>query len=89
MLDEIFIDGTPFITGKRAATIAGVSPDYVTRWCRQGALDGRRLAGGVWFVNVHSLEKFLVDREVRKRAWREELRRLRHSEYQRTQVRLA
>ena len=47
MVDEIVIDGVPYIAGKRAASLIGLSPDYVSRWCREGLVDARRLAGGI------------------------------------------
>jgi selenoprotein W-related protein len=48
MLDEITIDGQQFIAARRAAAIVAVSPDYLTRWCREGLVEAKRLAGGIF-----------------------------------------
>jgi predicted site-specific integrase-resolvase len=80
MIDEIVLDGLPHVAAKRAAAVVGVSPDYLTRWCREGLVHARRLAGGVWFVNLHSLEEHLAEKEARKHAWREGLRAQRREE---------
>jgi hypothetical protein len=80
MIEEITIEGAQYIAGRRAASLVGVSPDYLTRWCREGLVHARRLAGGVWFVSLPSLELFLAEKEARKRAWREQLRAERREE---------
>jgi hypothetical protein len=80
MVDEIIIDGVPYIAGKRAASLIGLSPDYISRWCREGFVDARRLAGGIWFVSTRSLQDYLAVREARRRAWREALRESRQDE---------
>lgn len=36
MTEEITIDGMPFIAARSAAALFGMSPDYLTRWCREG-----------------------------------------------------
>jgi hypothetical protein len=85
MVEEIVINGEHFIAAKRAASLIGLSPDYVSRWCREGLVDARRLAGGIWFVNTLSLRKYLAVREARKNARREELRENRRDEREHTQ----
>ena len=73
MLDEIQIDGIPFVAARRAAADVGISPDYLTRWCREGLVTARRISSGIWFVNVQSLKQHLADREERKAEWRAQL----------------
>lgn len=80
MLDEIQIDGIPFVAARRAAAVVGISPDYLTRWCREGLVQARRLAGGVWFVSLASVQQHLAEIEARKRLWREQLARERREE---------
>jgi predicted site-specific integrase-resolvase len=80
MIEEITIEGAQYIAGRRAASLVGVSPDYLTRWCREGLVHARRLAGGVWFVSLPSVERFLAEKEARKRAWHEQLRAERRAE---------
>jgi predicted site-specific integrase-resolvase len=66
MVEEITIEGTRFVAAKQAASLVGMSPDYLTRWCREGLVKARRLAGGIWFVNLQSLQQHLADRSSRK-----------------------
>jgi predicted site-specific integrase-resolvase len=73
MTEEITIDGMPFIAARSAAAMVGMSPDYLTRWCREGLVTARRLAGGIWFVNLQSLYQHLAEREARKMQWRAQL----------------
>lgn len=70
MVEEITIEGTRFVAAKQAAALVGMSPDYLTRWCREGLIKARRLAGGIWFVNLQSLKQLLAEREARKAEWR-------------------
>ena len=73
MVEEITIEGIRFVTAKQAAALVGMSPDYLTRWCREGLIQARRLAGGIWFVNLQSLQQHLAEREARKAEWRAQL----------------
>ena len=81
MLEEIKIDGVPFMAARCAAALVGISPDYLTRWCREGLVQARRLAGGVWFVNLASVEQHLAEKEARKKLWREQLAEQRREEH--------
>ena len=80
MLDEIQIDGTPYIAARSAAGLVGISPDYLTRWCREGLVQAKRLAGGVWFVNLASVRQHLAEKEERKKLWHEQLAQQRKQE---------
>jgi hypothetical protein len=82
MLDELYIDGVRFKAARRAASLAGISPDYLTRWCREGWVQARQLAGGVWFVSIPSLEEYLAEKSARKEEWRAHLAQLRRDEQQ-------
>ena len=73
MVEEITIEGTRFVAARQAAALVGMSPDYRTRWCREGLIKARRLAGGIWFVNLQSLQQHLAEREARKADWRAQL----------------
>jgi len=70
MAEEITIDGVPFIAARHAAALVGMSPDYLTRWCREGLVKARRITSGIWFVNLQSLQQHLAEREARKAEWR-------------------
>lgn len=73
MVEEITIDGMPFIAARNAAAIVGISPDYLTRWCREGLITARRISSGTWFVNLQSVQQHLAEREARKALWRAQL----------------
>ena len=73
MVEEITIDGTRFVAARQAASLVGMSPDYLTRWCREGLVKARRITSGIWFVNLQSLQQHLAEREARKAEWRAEL----------------
>jgi hypothetical protein len=59
MVEEITIDGMPYIAARNAAALVGMSPDYLTRWCREGLVEARRITSGIWFVNLPSLKQHL------------------------------
>jgi predicted site-specific integrase-resolvase len=73
MVEEITIEGTRFVVARQAAALVGMSPEYLTRWCREGHIEARRLAGGIWFVNLQSLKQHLAEREAQKARWRAHL----------------
>ena len=73
MVEEITIDGTRFVAARQAAALVGMSPDYLTRWCREGLVKARRITSGIWFVNLQSLQQHLAEREARKAEWRAQL----------------
>jgi hypothetical protein len=68
-----------------AVTLYSRNGNYVSRWCREGLVDARRIAGGIWFVNTRSLRQYLAIREARKSALREELRENRRDEREHNQ----
>lgn len=80
MVEEITIDGMSYIAARSAAALVGMSPDYLTRWCREGLVHARRLAGGIWFVNLQSLKQHLDEREAEKARWRAQLSQRRREE---------
>jgi hypothetical protein len=67
MLDELYIDGARFKAARRAASLAGVSPDYLTRWCREGWVEARQLAGGVWLSASRRSKRILHKERPAKR----------------------
>ena len=48
-----------FIRSAEAARIARVSTDTVSRWCRDGKVNGYRDGSKRWMVNKDSLEQYL------------------------------
>lgn len=78
---EITIDGLRFISARNAAAVVGMSPDYLTRWCREKRVIARRLASGDWFVNLPSVQQVIAEREAQKARWRAQLAQRRKEEY--------
>lgn len=58
MLDKIDTD-REYITTPQAATLSGLSKNYLATLLRKGQLDGFQLARD-WFVYTDSLENFLA-----------------------------
>lgn len=58
---EYVIDGERYVFTAAAASLAGVSKDYISRLCRLGKLKAHRFAGQ-WLISLSSLEDFLSHR---------------------------
>jgi len=56
--DEIYISGACYLPARNIARQHGYVRDYVTRLCREGKVQGRRL-GTLWYVNTDSFAAFL------------------------------
>jgi hypothetical protein len=54
MSHEITLDGSVYVSSKRAAEIAGYAQDYVGQLARSGKIDARRV-GGLWYIKHDSL----------------------------------
>src|SRR3989338_3553964 len=65
MSDEIIIDGTQFISSKRASQLSGYEQDYIGQLCRGGNIKARRV-GGLWYVSADSLMKYKARAEEYK-----------------------
>jgi hypothetical protein len=76
---EIQIDGIAYIRSRDAARFVHLAPDYISRLARGGLIEGR-VVGGLWFINLMSLQHFIVDQERQKEIWRAELARTRRKE---------
>ena len=72
MSDSVLIDGTEYISSKRAAELCGYAQDYVGQLARSGKIDARRAAGH-WYVNPESLKDHTQKAELRIPATRPEV----------------
>ncbi len=81
MSDDIPLEfnGVPYVHNKVAAGHAGLSRDYIARLCKRGVLRGERLAGA-WYVNIASVNEFLIHQAYRKEIWRAEVANQRRRE---------
>jgi hypothetical protein len=76
---KIAFAGVSYVRSRDAARAVDLAPDYVSRLAREGLIDGRRV-GGVWFVNLGTLQAFIVEQGRRKREHRARLAQLRREE---------
>ncbi len=60
MADEMLIDGVEYVSSKRAAETTGYAQDYIGQLARSGSIDARRV-GGLWFVNLKSIDDHQSD----------------------------
>ncbi|MDO8552082.1 MAG: hypothetical protein Q7S01_00970, partial [bacterium] len=78
--DEIFFDGTPYISAVAAAQESNLTRDYIARLCREGRIRAKRV-GKNWYVDHPSLKSFLVEHKFSLDKHRAELARERAHEY--------
>ncbi|QQG37864.1 MAG: hypothetical protein HYS26_04550 [Candidatus Kaiserbacteria bacterium] len=80
MTDEIFFDGTRYISAAEAARTAGFTRDYVARLCKDGRVQGRRI-GTNWYVSSDSLDTFVKNQSKQRAERAQDLARQRKEEY--------
>jgi len=78
--NEIYFDGSRFISAYDAARTVGVTRDYIGRLCRDGRIVGKRV-GKLWYVEENSLNAFLVERGYLREVRKSELSKSRSDEY--------
>ena len=69
-----------WLPSKDAASKVGLVSDYISRLCRSGEVEGKKV-DGVWYVNMASLRVFLEEVSVKKQKLRERLAEERRAEY--------
>ena len=82
MNDEIFFDGTKYISANEAAVSSDLTRDYIARLCREEKVKGRQI-GKNWYVNQESLSSFLLKQSYLKATRRKEVTQERLNEYYR------
>ena len=70
----------PLLTSKEAATLFGITNDYVTQLCRRGKVEGR-LAGRLWYVEESSLCAYLDLTRSARGSYRKELAKSMREKY--------
>ncbi|MFA7309825.1 MAG: hypothetical protein WC050_02870, partial [Candidatus Paceibacterota bacterium] len=80
MTNEINIGGRTLISSKDAGATFDLSPDYISRLCREGKVEGQQI-GRTWYTDSKSLSAFLDQRGEEKKQLAEELRDQRVQEY--------
>jgi len=63
--EETIIDGISYISSKRASELTWYSQDYIGQLARSGVIEARRI-GGLWFVNLESLNSHKSDPKTTK-----------------------
>ena len=76
---SLTIDGIEFVRSRDAARVVQLAPDYVSRLARAGLIEGRQVEG-LWFVNLASLNEFIIEQERHKARWYVELAKRRREE---------
>lgn len=61
MTDPLVFDNLAYIPMKDAAAGSHLSTEYLARLARSGRIRGRIIAH-MWFLEMHSLQQFLVSR---------------------------
>ena len=80
---KVVINGVTYIRSRDAARAVNLALDYVSRLARHGAISGKRVSG-IWFIDLTSLQIFIVEQERQK-----ELLRARFAQMRREEQRLA
>jgi hypothetical protein len=73
---QIGIAGITYVRSRDAARVVGFTPDYVSKMAREGRIDGYFIDKR-WFVDLASLNKFIVDQKRQKDLWRARLAEIR------------
>src|SRR3989304_3354210 len=81
MSDEIFFDGSRYISASDAASQAALTRDYLARLCKEGKLIARRIGKKQWDVNQSSLEAFILEQSFDREQRRQKLAESRKLEY--------
>ncbi|MDP3645533.1 MAG: helix-turn-helix domain-containing protein, partial [bacterium] len=80
MSDEIYFDGIKYVSANEAASLVGLTRDYIARLCKEGKVLGRRI-GKQWYVSQNALHTFILAQEYTRAKRREELVEIRKREY--------
>ncbi len=65
MTDAVTLDGTEYVSSKRASQLTGYTQDYIGQIARGGKIDARRVSG-LWYVSMDSLTKYKEIAEAHK-----------------------
>jgi len=75
----IVVDGVRYVLTRAVAKSANLSPNYISRFCREALVQAVR-HNGMWYVNETSLEKFLADEVRQQEEWKRQLSQQRKHE---------
>lgn len=84
MEKTLTFDNKKFLSSKAAAKKSAFTHDYISRLCRLGKLEGRKVANS-WYVAEDSLNQFLAEQLKDKEKRSSELREQRKKEYEASQ----
>lgn len=63
MSDELTIEGTQYVSSKRASEMSGYAQDYIGQLSRGGHINAQRI-GGLWYVSMESLNSYKAKAEA-------------------------
>jgi len=70
--NELLQDSIRYVPSKVAAKRVGLSPDYISRFCRQGLVTAT-WHRGMWWVNEASLDKFVAEQARQREEYNRKL----------------
>jgi DNA polymerase IIIc chi subunit len=76
---KVVINGVTYIRSRDAARAVDLALDYVSRLARHGVISGQRVSG-IWFVDLTSLQNFIVEQERQKQLLRARFAQMRREE---------
>ena len=62
MIDPLYFNNLTYISMADAVAGSNLSPEYLARLARAERIRGRMVAH-MWFIEMHSLQQFLVSRD--------------------------
>jgi len=77
--EHIVVDGIPYVLSRAVAKTAGLSPNYISRFCREELVQAVR-NNGLWYVNEDSLRNYLADQARQRDEWNQKQSELRKQE---------
>ena len=76
---KVVLDGVTYIRSRDAARAVNLALDYVSRLARHGAISGQRVSE-IWFVDLASLQNFIVEQNRQKELLRARFAQMRREE---------
>ncbi len=84
-MDKIlYFEKKKYISSKHAGSRCGFTHDYISRLCRQGKLEGKKV-GNSWYVKEDAFEVFLKQNTKKKQKQKKELSQKQKQEYNKFQ----
>ena len=80
----LYFDKKKYISSKHAGSRCGFTHDYISRLCRQGKLEGKKV-GNSWYVKEEAFEVFLKQNTKKREKQKKDLSKKQKQEYNKFQ----